>query len=60
MSAIIGVNSDLKVKVSRFMSYLLRHNPGGLQMDERGFVRLDDLLRRVRARYEVMRLSSET
>ncbi|MFQ5759201.1 MAG: RNA 2'-phosphotransferase [Candidatus Bathyarchaeia archaeon] len=39
--------------MSRFMSYLLRHDPRGLQMDERGFVRLDDLLRRVRERYDV-------
>jgi len=43
----------LKAKVSRFMSYLLRHNPRGLQMDEKGFVRLEDLLRRVRERYDV-------
>ena len=35
------------------MSYLLRHNPRGLQMDEKGFVRLEDLLRRVRERYDV-------
>ena len=35
------------------MSYLLRHNPNGLQMDEKGFVRLGDLLRRVRERYDV-------
>jgi putative RNA 2'-phosphotransferase len=53
VSAIIGVNSELKAKVSRFMSYLLRHNPRGLQMDEKGFVRLEDLLRRVRERYDV-------
>ncbi|MFQ6064911.1 MAG: RNA 2'-phosphotransferase, partial [Candidatus Bathyarchaeia archaeon] len=35
------------------MSYLLRHNPIGLQMDGRGFVRLDKLLRRVGERYDV-------
>ena len=35
------------------MSYLLRHNPNGLQMDEEGFVRLDDFVRRVRERYDV-------
>jgi putative RNA 2'-phosphotransferase len=35
------------------MSYLLRHNPRGLQMDEKGFVRLEDLLNRVRERYDI-------
>jgi putative RNA 2'-phosphotransferase len=53
VSAITGVNSELKAKASRFMSYLLRHNPSGLRMDEKGFVRLEDLLRRVRERYDV-------
>ena len=53
MSAIREVKSNLKVKVSRFMSYLLRHNPRNLQMDERGFVKLNTLLRRVRERYDV-------
>jgi len=53
MSAITEVKSNLKVKVSKFMSYLLRHNPKNLQMDERGFVRVNSLLRRVRERYDV-------
>jgi len=53
MSASKAVDSDLKVKVSRFMSYLLRHNPKGLRMNARGFLRLDDLLRKVRERYDV-------
>jgi len=53
MSTIPEVKSNLKVKVSKFISYLLRHNPRGLQMDERGFVRLNTLLRRVRERYNV-------
>ena len=53
MSASKAVDSDLTVKVSRFMSYLLRHDPRGLRMNARGFVRLDDLLRRVRERYDV-------
>ena len=52
VAAITESNSDLEVGVSRLMSYLLRHNPKGLQMDERGFVRLDDLVRRVRERYD--------
>jgi len=50
---IVLKTSGLKAKVSRFMSYLLRHNPSGLQMDEKGFVRLGDLARRVRDRYDV-------
>ncbi len=50
---ITGSRCELRIKVSKFMSYLLRHNPQGLGMDERGFVRLDDLLRRVRERYDV-------
>ena len=53
MSASKAVDSNLKAKVSRFMSYLLRHNPKGLRMNARGFLRLDDLLRRVRERYDV-------
>ena len=53
MSASKAVDSDLKVKVSRYMSYLLRHNPRGLRMNARGFVRLDDLLKKVRERYDV-------
>lgn len=39
--------------MSKFMSYLLRHNPRGLQIDESGFVRLHDLLKRVKERYDV-------
>ena len=53
MSTSKAVDSDLKAKVSKFMSYLLRHNPKGLRMNARGFLRLDDLLRKVRQRYDV-------
>ncbi len=53
VAAITESNSDLEIRVSRLISYLLRHNPKGLQMDERGYVRLDDLVRRVRERYNV-------
>ncbi|RLF39904.1 MAG: RNA 2'-phosphotransferase [Thermoplasmata archaeon] len=42
---------DIKTRVSKLMSYLLRHMPDGLDMDRRGFVRIDDLLRRIRDRY---------
>ena len=53
MSASKAVDSNLKVEVSRFMSYLLRHNPKGLRMNAGGFLRLDDLLRKIRERYDV-------
>ena len=35
------------------MSYLLRHNPENLKMDERGFVSLDELFQKVRERFHV-------
>ena len=35
---------DLRVKVSKFVSYLLRHDPQGLAMDDQGFVDLDELV----------------
>ncbi|UCC33381.1 MAG: RNA 2'-phosphotransferase [Candidatus Bathyarchaeota archaeon] len=35
------------------MSYLLRHNPRDLQIDDKGFVRLSNLLKRVKERYDV-------
>jgi len=44
---------DLRVKVSKYMSYLLRHNPDGLGMDEYGCVDLDNLIRKVRERFQV-------
>jgi len=44
---------DLKIKVSRYMSYLLRHNPRDLKMDSEGYVDLEDLLRKVRERFQV-------
>jgi putative RNA 2'-phosphotransferase len=43
----------LKVKVSRYMSYLLRHNPENLQMDKHGFVSLDQLAEKIRERFQV-------
>ena len=39
---------ELKVKVSRYMSYLLRHNSENLEIDEEGFVDLDKLLGKLR------------
>jgi putative RNA 2'-phosphotransferase len=45
--------SELKVKVSRYMSYLLRHNPENLKMDKHGFVSLDQLTEKIKERFQV-------
>ena len=45
----------LKVKVSKYMSYLLRHNPEGLRMDRHGFVDLNEFLEKLRERFPVDR-----
>ena len=42
------MEGDLRVKVSKFVSYLLRHDSLGLVMDEEGFVDLDALVSKVR------------
>jgi len=47
------MNSVLKTVVSKYMSYLLRHNPENLKMNKEGFVRTSDLLKNVRKRYNV-------
>lgn len=47
------MDPDLKVKVSKYMSFLLRHNPENLKMDRHGFVDLDGLLKRIRKRFRV-------
>ncbi len=49
------VSSELKVKVSKYMSYLLRHNPENLKIDEEGFVCIDELLLKLREKYDVDR-----
>lgn len=38
-------------KVSKYMAYLLRHDPSGLDISEEGFVNLDDLLEKLRERW---------
>ena len=43
----------MNAKVSKYMSYLLRHAPEGLEIDEEGFAALEDLLRKLRRRYDV-------
>lgn len=49
------MSDELRVKVSRYMSYLLRHSPQGLNMDEHGFVDLDKLLEKINQRFKVDR-----
>jgi putative RNA 2'-phosphotransferase len=44
---------NLKTKVSKYMSYLLRHNPGNLRMDKHGFVDINELLTKLREHLEV-------
>jgi len=45
------VEDDVQVSVSKYVSYLLRHNPEDLRMDHDGFVDLDELVSKVRRRY---------
>jgi len=47
------MNSELRVKVSKYMSYLLRHDPENLKIDGKGFVCLDELLLKLREKYDV-------
>jgi len=45
--------NGLRVKVSKYMSYLLRHNPDGLIMDDYGYVDFKSLVEKVRERFKV-------
>jgi len=45
------VEQGLRVRVSRFVSYVLRHDPMGLVVDEEGFVDLGELVSRVKERF---------
>lgn len=40
-----------RIRVSRYLAYLLRHNPTGLGMSHDGFVEFEELLRFVQKRY---------
>jgi len=44
----LALENDLRIKVSRYVSYLLRHNPEDLEMDDEGFVELDQLVSKLR------------
>ena len=43
----------MKTKVSKYMSYLLRHNPENLRMDRHGFVDLEKLLGKLKERFKI-------
>ena len=43
----------MKVRVSKYMSYLLRHNPENLKMDSEGFVDLGELLAKLKEKFPV-------
>jgi len=45
------VERGLRIKVSKYVSFLLRHDPMGLVMDEEGFVDLDELVSKVKERF---------
>lgn len=47
------MRDSLKVKVSKYLSYLLRHNPEKLEMDAHGFIGLNPLLKKVGERFPV-------
>lgn len=47
------MEDNLRVRVSKYMSYLLRHNPEGLAMDEQGFVDFGKLMEKLRPHFHV-------
>lgn len=47
------MEEDLKIKISRYMSYLLRHDPENLKMDDHGFVVLDEFLEKIKERFQI-------
>jgi len=44
------MKSQDKKKLSKYMSLLLRHKPGDLELDSRGCCKLDDLLKKLNAK----------
>lgn len=47
------MEQELKTKVSRYMSYLLRHDHENLRMDKHGFVSLDEFLEKIKEHFQV-------
>ncbi len=48
------MSRDVKTLVSKYMSYLLRHNPEDLKMDNEGFIGIDELLSKVKTQYPMV------
>jgi len=49
-----NVENDVKFRVSKYVSFLLRHDPEDLEMDEKGFVDLDELVSKVSRRFPMV------
>ncbi len=47
------MNPNLRAKVSKYISYLLRHNSEDLEMDKYGFVDLDELHKKLRQHFHI-------
>jgi len=47
------MSENVKTQVSKYVSFLLRHNPEDLKMNGKGFVPLDELLAKIKTRYPV-------
>ncbi|MHA1377478.1 MAG: RNA 2'-phosphotransferase [Candidatus Helarchaeota archaeon] len=47
-----AINKKTKIRVSKYMSYLLRHNPKQLELDNEGFTDLDLFLEVVRSKFK--------
>jgi putative RNA 2'-phosphotransferase len=47
------MEEDLRIRTSKYMSYLLRHNPENLKMNRHGFVDINELLKKLRKRFPV-------
>ncbi len=48
------MGNDVRIKVSKYASYLLRHNPQDLEMDDEGFVELERLVSKIRTRFPMI------
>jgi putative RNA 2'-phosphotransferase len=49
--------SSSRTRVSRYISYLLRHNPENLRMDKHGFVDIDQLIDKLKEHFRVNKKS---
>ncbi|MFX1450488.1 MAG: RNA 2'-phosphotransferase [Promethearchaeota archaeon] len=46
------IDKRTKTEISKYMSYLLRHNPKNLNLDKEGFVNLDEFLNFIQLKYK--------